>query len=126
MSTTFEAERSVVLSPNSLAASLAQPDEIRLQALARFDEKGRVLVHVHLDGNQSMKAIERALTSLNAKVLDKIENYRHGIVAAYLPSNRSKPWQGRLELAISPQNTLQRHGWVKLLRKALWSCVPIR
>ena len=72
-------------SSKGLAASVAQPDGIRLQTLARFDEEGRALVHVHLDGNQSMEAIERVLTSLNAKVLDKIESYRHGIVAAYLP-----------------------------------------
>jgi hypothetical protein len=69
----------------SLATSVTQPDEIRLQTLARFDEQGRALVHVHLDGNQSMEAMERVLTSLHANVLDKIESYRHGIVAAYLP-----------------------------------------
>ena len=60
-------------------------DDIRLGGSVRFDEQGRVLVHVHLDGTQSMPAIERALTSLNAKVLDKMESYRHGVVAAYLP-----------------------------------------
>jgi hypothetical protein len=69
----------------SLPAPVMQPDGIRLQALARFDEQGRVLVHVHLDGNQSIDAMERALTSLHAQVLDKIPGYRHGIVAAYLP-----------------------------------------
>jgi hypothetical protein len=72
-------------SSKAVAASVAQPDGIKLQGLARFDEQGRVLVHVHLDGNQSMEAVEGVLTSLNAKVLDKIQSYRHGIVAAYLP-----------------------------------------
>jgi len=69
----------------SLTVPNVQPDDIRLRAGARFDEQGRVLVHVHLDGSQSMQAIERTLTSQNAKVLDKIERYRHGIVAVYLP-----------------------------------------
>jgi hypothetical protein len=71
-------------SPKSLPVSVMQPDGIRLQTLARFDEQGRVLVHVHLDGNQSMDAMERALTSFHAQVLDKIASYRHGIIAVLL------------------------------------------
>jgi hypothetical protein len=71
--------------PKSLPAPVVQPDGIRLQSLARFDEQGRVLVHVHLDGNQSMDATKRALASLHAQVLDDIASYRHGIIAAYLP-----------------------------------------
>src|SRR3984893_18413855 len=67
------------------AASPKQPAGIQLQKLSRFDQEGRVLVHVHLDGNQSMEAMERVLTSLHATVLAKKESYRHGVVAAYLP-----------------------------------------
>lgn len=71
--------------PNSLATAVTPTDDIQLRRPARFDELGRVLVHVHLDGNHPMAAMERVLTSLHAKVLDKIESYRHGIIAAYLP-----------------------------------------
>jgi len=41
-----------------------------------------ILLPFHLDGNQSMDAMEQALTSLHAQVLDKIASYRHGIIAA--------------------------------------------
>jgi hypothetical protein len=71
--------------PNSVADSITRSDQIRLRTEARFDEQGRALVHVHLDGNQPMEAIERVLTSLDAKVLNKAANYRHGVIAAYLP-----------------------------------------
>jgi hypothetical protein len=72
-------------SPKNPSAPIAQSDDIPLRRPVRFDEQGRVLVHVHLDGTQSMPFVERALASLNAKVLDKMESYRHGLVAAYLP-----------------------------------------
>jgi hypothetical protein len=72
-------------STKSPVGSMTQPDAIRLRREARFDEQGRALVHVHLDGTQSMEAIERVLTSLDAKVLNRMASYRHGIVAAYLP-----------------------------------------
>ncbi|MBV8140863.1 MAG: hypothetical protein JOZ60_02320, partial [Verrucomicrobia bacterium] len=65
--------------------SVTLPDGIRLKTLARFDDQGRVLVHLHLDGNQPMAAMERVLASLHAKAVGELLNYRHGIVAAYLP-----------------------------------------
>ncbi|MBV8353129.1 MAG: hypothetical protein JOZ21_12730 [Verrucomicrobia bacterium] len=69
----------------NFSSPMPKSDDVRLRGSVRFDEQGRVLVHVHLDGTQSIPAIERALNSLNAKVLDKMESYRHGVVAAYLP-----------------------------------------
>src|ERR1700722_11542725 len=72
-------------STKNLVGSMTQSDAIRLRREARFDEQGRALVHVHLDGTQSMETIERVLTSLDAKVLSRMASYRHGMVAAYLP-----------------------------------------
>ena len=76
---------SAIVVPNALAGPMAQSDETRLRTAARFDEQGRALVHVHLDGNQSMQAVERVLTSLGANVLGKLPTYRHGLIATYLP-----------------------------------------
>jgi hypothetical protein len=82
----LEPQKSTAIAvPNSVADSITRSDQIRLRTEARFDEQGRALVHVHLDGNQPMEAIERVLTSLDAKVLNKAANYRHGVIAAYLP-----------------------------------------
>src|SRR3954447_20559119 len=57
--------------PNPAGSSLAGPQPSRAPAAkadnarfsCRFDEQGRVLVHVYLDGTQTMQALERALTS---------------------------------------------------------------
>ncbi|MBV8377708.1 MAG: hypothetical protein JO279_11975, partial [Verrucomicrobia bacterium] len=70
---------------SKVLSSVTLPDGIRLKTLARFDDQGRVLVHLHLDGNQPMAAMERVLASLHAKAVGELLNYRHGIVAAYLP-----------------------------------------
>jgi hypothetical protein len=43
-----------------------------------------VLVHIHLDGTQSIEAVERALNSQGIRVQAKNATYRHGIMAAYL------------------------------------------
>jgi hypothetical protein len=43
-----------------------------------------VLVHIHLDGTQSIEAVEHALNAQQIKIQAKNATYRHGIMAAYL------------------------------------------
>jgi subtilase family protein len=66
----------------SKATPLAQPDTRYIPG--RFDSTGRVLVHIHLDGTQSIEAVERALNAQQIKIQAKNASYRHGIMAAYL------------------------------------------
>jgi hypothetical protein len=66
------------VAPQTLATPLAQ------DIPGRFDASGRVLVHIHLDGTQSIEAVERALNAQQIKVQAKNATYRHGIMAAYL------------------------------------------
>jgi hypothetical protein len=66
----------------TLATPLARPDTRDIPG--RFDARGRVLVHIHLDGTQAMDAVEHALNSQQIQVQAKNATYRHGIMAAYL------------------------------------------
>ena len=66
------------VAPQTLATPLAQ------DIPGRFDASGRVLVHIHLDGTQSIDAVERALNAQQIKIQAKNATYRHGIMAAYL------------------------------------------
>jgi Subtilase family len=66
----------------TLASPLAQTDTRDIPG--RFDASGRVLVHIHLDGTQSIEAVERALNAQQIKIQAKNASYRHGIMAAYL------------------------------------------
>jgi Subtilase family len=50
----------------------------------RFDASGRVLVHIHLDGTQSLETVEKALISQGISIQAKSSTYRHGIMAAFL------------------------------------------
>ena len=70
------------LAPNSNVAPPAQVDVRDIPG--RFDATGRVLVHIHLDGTQSIESVERALNAQGIGVQAKSANYRHGIMAAYL------------------------------------------
>jgi hypothetical protein len=70
------------LAPQGLATPLAQPDLRDIPG--RFDASGRVLVHIHLNGTQSIEAVEHALNSQHIQVQAKNATYRHGIMAAYL------------------------------------------
>ena len=54
----------------------------------RFDEQDRVLVHVLLDGQSSIEDVERQIDSLKGAVLDRSSTYRHGILAAYVPTDQ--------------------------------------
>jgi hypothetical protein len=60
----------------------------RTQIPGRFDDKDRVLVHVHLDGRSSLDGVTKQLESLRSQVLDRNKTYRHGILAAYLPTDQ--------------------------------------
>jgi hypothetical protein len=70
------------LAPQTFATPQAQLDTTDIPG--RFDTQGRVLVHIHLDGTQSIDALERVLNSRNIKIQAKNATYRHGIMAAYL------------------------------------------
>jgi hypothetical protein len=65
-----------------LATSPGQPD-IR-DIPGRFDASSLVLVHIHLNGTQSIEAVEHALSSQHIQVQAKNATYRHGVMAAYL------------------------------------------
>jgi hypothetical protein len=54
----------------------------------RFDEQDRVLVHVLLDGQSSIEEVARQIDSLKGAVLDRSSTYRHGILAAYVPTDQ--------------------------------------
>jgi Subtilase family len=70
------------VAPQTLATPPAQSDTRDMPG--RFDASGRVLVHIHLDGTQSIEAVERALNAQQIKIQAKNATYRHGIMAAYL------------------------------------------
>jgi Subtilase family len=53
----------------------------------RFDEVDRVLVHVMLNGQDTVDNVASQLESLQGHVLDRSYTYRHGIIAAYLPTD---------------------------------------
>ena len=54
---------------------------------ARFDSSDRVLVHFVLDGKAPLQQVSAAVTALNGKILGVNASYRHGIFAAYLPTD---------------------------------------
>ncbi len=78
----LERAKSINLAPHTFATPQAQLDTRDIPG--RFDATGRVLVHIHLDGTQSIESIERALNSQRIEMLGKNATYRQGIMAAYL------------------------------------------
>src|ERR1700740_3362168 len=54
----------------------------------RFDDQDRVLVHVLLDGRSSLDQVAQQVESLQGVVLGRSATYRHGILAAYLPTDQ--------------------------------------
>jgi hypothetical protein len=77
-----KATPSTNVAPQTLATPLAQADTQDIPG--RFDASGRVLVHIHLDGTQSIEAVEHALNAQQIQIQAKNATYRHGIMAAYL------------------------------------------
>jgi hypothetical protein len=70
-------------STNVAPQTVATPLDTR-DIPGRFDASGRVLVHILLDGTQSIDAVEHALNAQQIKIQAKNATYRHGIMAAYL------------------------------------------
>ena len=54
----------------------------------RFDDRDRVLAHVLLDGRTSLDQVALQIESLQGTVLDRNAIYRHGILAAYVPTDQ--------------------------------------
>jgi len=54
----------------------------------RFDDQDRVLVHVLLDGRSSLDQVVQQVESLQGVVLGRSATYRHGILAAYVPTDQ--------------------------------------
>ena len=54
----------------------------------RFDDQDRVLVHVLLDGRSSLDQVAQQVESLQGVILDRSPTYRHGILAAYVPTDQ--------------------------------------
>jgi Subtilase family len=54
----------------------------------RFDDQDRVLVHVLLDGCSSLDQVAQQIESLQGHVLGRSAAYRHGILAAYVPTDQ--------------------------------------
>jgi hypothetical protein len=54
----------------------------------RFDDQDRVLVHVLLDGRSSLDQVAQQVESLRGVILDRSATYRHGILAAYVPTDQ--------------------------------------
>jgi hypothetical protein len=54
----------------------------------RFDDQDRVLVHVLLDGRSSLDQVAQQVESLQGIVLGRNATYRHGILAAYVPTDQ--------------------------------------
>jgi hypothetical protein len=80
--------KSTFSTSSSASALNGQPEVYRLGTPGRFDESGRVLTHVNLDGTQPIDSVEKSLTSLNANVVAKNSGYRSGVIAAYLPKEQ--------------------------------------
>ena len=58
------------------------------QIAGRWDANDRVLVHVHLNGQAALDEVARQVQSLQGQLLDRNESYRHGILAAYVPTDQ--------------------------------------
>jgi hypothetical protein len=71
---------------HSQIATISSGDKATING--RFDDQDRVLVHVLLNGRSSIDQIASQITSLQGLVLDTNAQYRHGILAAYLPTDQ--------------------------------------
>jgi hypothetical protein len=71
---------------HSQIATVSQADKELIAG--RFDDRDRVLVHVLLDGRSSLEQVALQIESLQGIVLDRNSTYRHGILAAYIPTDQ--------------------------------------
>ncbi len=72
--------------PHTQIAKVSSEDKDLISG--RFDEQDRVLVHVLLDGRTALEQVGLQIESLQGRVLDRNTSYRHGILAAYLPTDQ--------------------------------------
>jgi hypothetical protein len=75
-----------VAGPHSQIAKVSAADKALING--RFDDLDRVLVHVMLNGQDSLENVAARLESLQGRVLDRNYTYRHGVIAAYLPTDQ--------------------------------------
>ena len=57
----------------------------RLKRQAMFDDAGRVLVNVHLDGSAALEEVRGAVNASGARMVAESSTFRKGVVSAYLP-----------------------------------------
>ncbi len=60
----------------------------KAQIPGRWDASDRVLVHIHLNGEAALADVAKAVGSLQGQVLDVSQSYRHGVIAAYVPTDQ--------------------------------------
>lgn len=58
------------------------------QIPGRWDANDRVLVHIHLNGQLALDEVAKGLQALNGQVLDTLATYRHGVIAAFVPTDQ--------------------------------------
>lgn len=63
-------------------------DEDKAQIPGRWDANDRVLVHVYLDGQLALDEVAKGVQALRGQVLDTLATYRHGLIAAYVPTDQ--------------------------------------
>jgi hypothetical protein len=74
-------------SRQSLAAATAQED-LSFKPAVQFDQAGRALVRISLDGKVSPAALVQSLRSTpNVEVIASDANYRKGVIEAYVPTS---------------------------------------
>jgi hypothetical protein len=71
---------------HSQIAKVSDTDKESLRG--RFDDQDRVLVHVLLDGRNSLDQVAQQVESLQGVILGRSATYRHGILAAYVPTDQ--------------------------------------
>jgi hypothetical protein len=80
------AARTQALSRQSLAAATAQED-LTLKPAVQFDQAGRALVRISLDGKVSAASVLQSLRNKpNVEVVASDMNYRKGVIEAYVPT----------------------------------------
>jgi hypothetical protein len=72
--------------PHSQIAKVSATDKAQIHG--RFDDLDRVLVHVMLNGQDSLDNVAAKLGSWQGRVLDRNYTYRHGVIAAFLPTDQ--------------------------------------
>jgi hypothetical protein len=58
------------------------------QIRGRWDANDRVLVHVLLDGQSTLDEVAEKVQAIQGNVVDRAPNYRHGLLAAYVPTDQ--------------------------------------